>query len=594
MTDRINLINQDFDELKQSFIQYLQSKPEFTDYDFTGSGWNVLIDVLAYNTHYNAFYLNFVANESFLSSGTLRESVVDKAKEIGYVPISRRAAKATINLKAIPSANSTTYNSLATVTMPTGTVFITNIDGKNYEFVTINDKTLTKDIDGNFIIDNVDIYQGQLLSYRWEFDSTNPVKFIIPSDSVDVSTLKVVVQKSALDNTTTVFKPASDFSDKKGTNPAYWTWEVEKGYYELEFGDGFQGKPIVDGNIVRAEYVVTKGDEANKAFLFEAVGSIQGLSNIEVETVVAAYGGAEKESIEQIKFNAIRQFSSQNRAVTTEDYESILLREFPFIESVSVWGGQENDPPEYGKVFISIKPFEGLTITDQVKEDIERDVLSKYNIIPVSPEIVDPDFIFLNLVIDAEYDELKTTLSASDIKNGLINIVNDFESDYLGKFQNSFIHSDLVCLIRDSDTAITSVLIGVIIEKRIPVNLGQGTYEFTFSNAVRPKSFEATGFTLIDLAPPEGSTYIVRDDGLGNLFSYRVVDGVESKLLGAGTINYDTGFVNLIQIDIISVDREDQNIVCKADPVEDDVESATNKIIVIEPQSVDISVTVDD
>lgn len=595
MSDKLNITQTDFQGIKDSLKDYLKAQPEFTDFDFEGSGLSILLDVLAYNTHYMAFYANVAANEAFLDSAQLRESVVSKAKEIGYVPRSRRSPVATVSVTATPAAGSVAYDALASVTMEPGTIFSTNINGKAYEFVNIDTVTLFKS-GSSFVATDVELREGTWLSYRWVVDTTNPVRYTIPNPNVDVSTLKVTVQKSALDTTTEVFKPAESFSDLKSANAAYWVYEVEKGYYELQFGDGILGKKLNDGNIIRVEYLTTDGEAANKAFEFDAVGSIQGLSNIAVTTTTAAYGGADRESIDSIKFNSIRQFSSQNRAVTEEDYEAILKREFPFIESVSVWGGEKNDPPQFGKVFISIKPKEGLTITAQVKEDIKDDILSRYNIVAVLPEIVDPDFIFLNLDVEAKYNPILTTRSTSDLQNDLISTVSSYEATELGKFEKDFIHSDLVGDLRAVNTAITSILIEVTVEKRPRVNIGVvGNYQFTFSNAIDPETVYVDGYKLTEEVPVAGATYFAKDDGEGNMNSYRKnLDGSETLLASAGTVNYTTGLVTLQQLNIESTDNViDQTIVAKAVPQKLDVNTSTNKIIVIEPDDVTVTVTTD-
>lgn len=595
MSDKLNITQLDFEGIKESFKDYLRAQSEFSDFDFEGSGMSVLLDLLAYNTHFIGFYTNAVANEAFLDSAQLRESVVSKAKEIGYVPRSRRAPVATVTVTATPGASSTAYDTKASVTMSPGTIFSTNVNGKAYEFVNIDTVTLYKS-GSSFVASEVQLYQGTLLAYRWSVDSNNPIRYVIPNANVDTSTIKVTVQKSALDTTTEVFKPASDFNDMKADNAAYWIYEVEKGYYELQFGDGILGKKLNDGNIVRVQYLTTDAESANKASLFDAVGSIQGLSNIAVTTTTAAYGGSERESIDSIKFNSIRQFSTQNRAVTEEDYEAILVREFPYIESVSVWGGEKNDPPQFGKVFISIKPKEGLTLTTQVKQDIKDDILSRYNIVAVLPEIVDPDFIFLNLSVEARYNPLKTTRSASDIENDILSSVSSYEAEFLGKFKNDFVHSDLVGDLRAINSAITSILIDVVIEKRPKVNIGvTGNYEFTFSNAIDPDTVYIDGFVLTEEVPVSGATHFIADDGNGNLIAYRLnPDQTVSFIRAAGSVDYTTGIVNVQQVNIESTDNVlDQTIVAKAVPQKLDVNTSTNKIIVIEPDAVTVSVTAD-
>ena len=395
MAERLNITELDFDNIKQNLKTYLSKQKEFTDYDFEGSGMAVLLDLLSYNTHYNALYSNMLANEMFLDSADLRNSVVSHAKQIGYTARSARAPKATLNV----TVNDATT---ATVTMARGTAFTTTIDGVSYQYVTNKAVSITP-TDGVYTFSNVDVYEGTLVSNKYTVDTTDAnQRFLIKNINADTSTLKVTVQTSASDSTTETYTLSTDFTSATDDSKIFFLDAVEDQQYEITFGDGVIGKALSNGNVVNISYVVTNGDASNSATTFASASSIDGFSNITVSVVSNSFGGAPAEENSSIKFNAPKRYSSQNRAVTVDDFKSIVRSIYPNIQSIRVWGGEENDPPVYGRTYISIKAISGSNITQAVKDDITTE-LKKYMVASVTPVISDPETIFLVVESDVKY-----------------------------------------------------------------------------------------------------------------------------------------------------------------------------------------------
>ena len=362
---KLEITDLDFDTVKSNFKTFLSQQSTFSDYNFEGSGMSVLMDLLAYNTHYQAFHANMLANEMFIDTSVTRASAVSHAKSLGYTPTSMKSsyAKLTITVSDVPLSQTS-------LTMPAGTAFNTVVDDASYQFVTISDVTVTSD-SGIFSFPDVGVYEGTRVQYQYTVNSNNlEQQFVIPSPSVDTSTLVVRVQNSSSDTTTTTYSLNTDYSTLLSTSTKYFLQEIENGQYEVYFGDGVVGKKPIDGNIIILNYVVTNGELADGASAFTSASTIGGYSNISVTTVSNASGGGESESVDSIKFNAPLKYAAQGRAVTPDDYKSILPSVYPNIRSVQVWGGEDNDPAIYGRVYISIKPNSGNTLTTTTKNNI--------------------------------------------------------------------------------------------------------------------------------------------------------------------------------------------------------------------------------
>jgi len=372
MADRLRVTELDFDAIKRNLKTFLNQQSEFTDYDFEGSGLSVLLDILAYNTHYQAYYLNMIANEAFMDTALLRDSVVSHAKTLGYVPYSRKAPRATINFTA-----NTNSNTSATLTIPKGFRFLSNdIDGVSYGFVTLSETTVTKS-NTSFSFINLPIYEGQLVTYSYTHnEATNPKQvFTLPDNSVDTSTVTVTVQPSATNTEISVYTLASDASNTTTQSQVFYLQEGKAQQYQIYFGDNVIGKKLADGSIVNITYLVTNGDAANKANNFVATETLadslnNNVTDFDITPVSEAAGGAERESVDDIKFAAPLQYTTQNRLVTFSDYEAYITKNYPSVESVSVWGGEDETPPSFGVVYVALKPKTNYYLSDAEKQRI--------------------------------------------------------------------------------------------------------------------------------------------------------------------------------------------------------------------------------
>jgi hypothetical protein len=376
-----NLTSLDYDGIKASLISFLSSQDAFSDYDFQGSALQVIINLLSYNTHYLGYYLNMISKEMFLDSAQLRQSVVSLAKQLSYTPKSRTASSALINIDVAPSGSNTPPSMLA---LAKYTPFTTKIDGTGYNFITAQDATAILDPYSNtYSFKNVLVREGTLFIYRYSV-SNGVDRYIIPSPNVDTTTISVTIQNSNIDTNANVFTLADTIGSLTSDSLVYFLQEVENNQFQLYFGNDVIGKALTSGNIVIITYQTCNADVPNKASVFAAVNSISGYNNITVTTLNTAFGGAERESIESIKKSAPIAFQTQNRAVTSSDFKSLILSNFPNISAISVWGGQDSVPAQYGKVFISVKPVSGdLTSTD--KNGIINFILASKKMLTITP-----------------------------------------------------------------------------------------------------------------------------------------------------------------------------------------------------------------
>ena len=445
MADRLRVTELDFDTIKLNLRTFLNQQSAFTDYDFQGSGLSVLLDILAYNTHYNAYYLNMVANESFLDTALLRDSVISHSKTLGYIPHSTRASTSIINLLAT-SATST----VGTTTIPAGFSFLSNqIDSKTYNFVVLNDTIVTK-ANNSYYFENLNISEGQLITYDFtQNQTTNPKQiFTLQDSNIDTTTIKVRVSPSPSSSDSSVYTLVTDILDITSTSEVYFLQEGRSGKYEIYFGNDVVGKKLPDGAVVSVTYLLTNGDAANKANNFIATATLtdslgESLSNFTITPVSAASGGAERESVDNIKFGSAAQFSTQNRLITTKDYESYLFKNYPSIDSLSVWGGEDEIPKSFGKIFISLKPKVNYYISEAEKQRIITDIISPKSIVSVETVIRDHEFLYLQITNFVKYDKKKTTQTSESIKNSIRNAILLYNQTNLNKFGSTFVLSKL-------------------------------------------------------------------------------------------------------------------------------------------------------
>jgi hypothetical protein len=483
----IQITELDFDSIKNNLKTFLRSQDKFKDYDFEGSGLSVLMDLLAYNTHYNAYYLNMVANEMFLDTAVLRSSVVSHAKLLNYTPRSASAPSATVNVV------STGVNS-ASLSIPKFTKFQSEaVDGVNYTFIT-DDIYTTSVVNGTAIFNDVKIVQGEPISLTFTVDlSSNPKQlFVLPDTNIDTSSLLVQVQQSATNNEISTFNLEKDVSKIGADSKVYFLQEGLNGQYEIYFGDDVIGQKLVDGNLVLVSYIVTSGSASTGANNFVLLDNIGG--NSIVNPISPASTGGEKESIDSIKFQAPKAYSSQGRAVSFDDYiTAVQQNNLGYaIDSVSVWGGEDNDPPAYGQVFISIKPADSLTLTDSQKKRLVDDVIRPISVVTVKPTMVDPDYVFIKVTADVVYDQKRTNLTASQIQDAVRAAIEQFATSTLDTFNSTFSYSDLTIAIQNANPAIIANNCKINLQKKFFPILGvPRQYVLKYGAPLQRSVFEA-------------------------------------------------------------------------------------------------------
>ena len=488
MVDRLRVTELDFDSIKTNLRSFLQQQDAFSDYDFEGSGLSVLLDLLAYNTHYNAYYLNMVANESFIDTAILRDSVVSLAKSLGYTPFSIKAPTATINFTANSSSSTT-----GTLTVPRGFGFISEqIDNKTYNFVVLEDTLVTKSND-QYIFTNLPISEGQLVSYNFTHNASNNPKqiFTLPDSNIDTGTIRVSVVPNISNTAVSIYSKVTDILDVGPTSDVYFLQEGKNGQFQIYFGNDSVGRKLNDGATVAVSYLVTNGTAANKANNFVSTATLvdslsETMDDLQLISVSAASGGASRESVDSIKFSAPNQFTTQNRLVTKKDYETFIVKELPSIEAISVWGGEDNVPVVYGKVFVSLKPKANFFISETEKLRIIDEVLKPKGIIGVDVEIVDPEFIYLLVTNNVKFNPRKTTLSNEALKDAIKNSIISFNTNFLNTFDSTFTESKFSEAIDDTETnAIIGSTVKVKVQKRVKPIIGSSSYEINFNEQLQ-------------------------------------------------------------------------------------------------------------
>jgi hypothetical protein len=470
----------DFDTIKENLKTYLRSQSEFQDFDFEGSGMSVLLDMLAYNTHYMGFYLNMVANEMFLDTAQIRSSVISHAKSIGYVPSSRHGAIAKVTVNVTPSSEEDQNTTI--ITLDKYTKFLgEDKDGINYPFVAINSNTVSK-VSSSFNFANVFIKQGEVVTRQFLMNNLNSSRrFSIPSANVDLGTLSVIVQESSANTFTTQYIKADDITEIRANSAVYFVEEDAESNYVIYFGDNVVGKKPANNNIVICTYLDCVGSMANGISRFTVVDPVGSLfsDNVTVTSVNSSYSGTDKETIEQVRFRAPYAYSVQNRAVIDTDYETLLLKDYNNIDSVSVWGGEENDPVIYGKVFMSIKPKGNYFLSNLDKENIINNLIKTRNVVTVIPEIVDPDYVFLLTRVKVYYDSSLTNLNAGQIQSLVRAAISDYVAEELNDFKSVFKKSKLQQYIENADSSITGSDVQIYAQKKETIVTNQ-TRNYTF------------------------------------------------------------------------------------------------------------------
>ena len=559
MATKLDISELDFQGIKENLKTFLSQQDEFRDYDFQGSGMNILLDVLAYNTHYLGFNANMLANEMFLDSASQRANVVSLAKQVGYTPTSAVSSKATIDVLVNNGSGSS-------ITMVRGTKFTSTVDGTAYNFVNNADVSVTP-VDGVYKFSSLDVFEGTFLNFKYTVNTSDTEqRFIIPNDDVDTTTLTVKIQESSSDTTTNTYTLAQGITGLDNTSKVYFLQEVENGRFEVYFGDGVLGKAVADGNIVILDYIVCNRDAPNGASTFTLSGTVGGFSNVTITTVNNAAGGDSPETIKSIKYNAPRDYTSQDRAVTAEDYKVLVKSLYANAQSVQVYGGEDAATPDYGKVYISIKAKSGSNLTQLTKEGIVKS-LKSFAVASVTPVIIDPETTFIVLTTTFKFDSNLTTKDVSTLGTDVLNAITAYNSNSLEDFSGMFRYSEALKTIDDADPSILSNITKVKMYKFITPTLNSALkYTISYNNAIyNPHSGHASsmggvvsssGFKIND----DSSTneHFLDDDGEGNIRVY-YLSGTTRVYTSTtfGTINYTSGEIVLTSANITSISNID-------------------------------------
>ena len=564
----VNFTNLDFDQIKTSIQDYLRANSNFTDYDFEGSNLSVLIDMLAYNTYIASYNANMVSNEVFIDSATLRENIVSLARNIGYIPRSRRSSKANVSFFV-----DVTDSTIKTITLKSGIVCNTNnFGGSGYVFSLLDDVTVPV-INGIASFDGIDVFEGSYVKTNFTVNPSNKnQRFILDNRGIDTNTLKVLVRDTENSSSVRKFVTSSSILDIKSTSKVFFIQEIEDERYELIFGDGIFGEKLLENNYIDTSYLICNGSAANGCSTFNFAGVLvddrgnvvtQGISLI--TTNIISTGGSEIESINSIRNFAPRAYSSQNRAVTASDYETIIPKIYSEAESVSAFGGEEMNPPQYGKVFIVIKPLYGTFLSNTIKDNIKSE-LKKYSVAGIVPEILDLKYLYIELDSNVYYDS-NSAISSDTIRTKVINnITNYADSEELNKYGARFKYSKYQKLIDDSDSSITSNITRVQIRRDLKVSINAfAEYEICFRNKFHIKNIDgynikSSGFNISGVSK---TVYFGdkpnADKKTGSLTLFYLdsdTQPVEIKR-SVGSVNYETGEIITNPIKIVSSEKND-------------------------------------
>jgi len=583
----------DFDAIKANIKSYLEGQDTFRDYDFEGSSMSILLDILAYNTHYNALYTNLAVNESFLDSASKRSSVVSRAKEIGYIPHSATGAVAKVNIVV-----SNTTSTPASLTIPANQPFSATVDGSTYNFY--NTEAAVATLSGStYTFSDIEIKEGTPLEFKYTV--ADGVRYLIPNQDVDLSTVKVRVQENASSGTFETFVRQDELLDLDGTSKVFFVKEIEGELYELEFGNNTIGKELANGNVVTITYMTTNKTEANGARVFSYQGATLLGGNTAVTTTLAATGGTDVEDIESIRYNAPRYYTAQNRAVTTEDYKATIYRAYPDAQTINVWGGEDNIPAQYGKVFLSIKPETTNALTAAQKDLIITEILKNKNVVSITPEIVDPEYINLEVTTTVYYNPNLTTRALSDIKDLVIQTIKDYNDDHLESFTGIFKYSNLSRNIDATEDSILSNITTIKLHREIDVRYNSNTtYEINLGNpiyhsGVPEQSVSSHGFMI---AGYDQMMYLEdfpnSDNQTGYLKMYYIENDIKNYIRNFGEIDYDTGYIKMNEIEITGIDTAASpafELIIK--PQSNDVASIRNQLVQIPDNNIFVNVIAD-
>jgi len=559
MATNFKVTELDFDQIKKNLKNYLKTQSTFNDYDFEGSGMSVLLDVLAYNTHYNAMAAHFSLNEAFLDSAQIRGNVVSRARLLGYTPRSKLASRAVVNIAVTGFTGDQASNNPANLTLARGTQLVTTVGGREFSFIVLSADNATIDSVTNvYTFNNVEIAEGTLktLKFRVDNDLTNQ-KYQISDKDADTSTLRVRVQANDLSSAFDIYTKYTTLLNVDAATRIFHLQENANEYYEVFFGDGVIGARPQSNNIVTLDYVFTNGKDVNGATNFGMGSNINigpfSASAVSISLVNKSTGGSDRETLESIRYNAPLTFTSQNRAVTTDDYRAIIQREFSDIDAISTWGGEDNDPPDYGSVYVCVKPVQNETLTDAQKNTIKNTILKGKNVVSITPVMVDPNYTYLELDVFFKYNNNLTDRSASDLLSVVSDTVEDYSFNNLNKFDGVFRHSQLLKAIDNADPSIVNSTVRPMLFKTITPSLTRTANNFTLfftgsfyvSGSSTDSVISSTAFKV------DGVDHFFGDEAVEGqderrVYVYKIVDGKETIVVtDAGSVNTSSGKVIL-------------------------------------------------
>lgn len=583
---QLDVTELDFTNIKQSLVTFLSAQEEFTDYDFEGSALSVLIDTLAYNTHYSALLAHLQANESFLDTAIKRSSVASIAKSLGYTPRSTRSSTASVEFKVRPDPS---YSN-STLTLSRDASFTTSLNNITYLFSPKQTTTASLEtIDGTsvFIFRDLILQEGTRVSNNYLIDANNlSGPLTIPNSQVDTSTIRVRVQASTTDLTLQTYTLSNTLLDVSSTSNAFFLEETIDGLYTIRFGDNVVGKKLAAGNIVIVDYMVSKGENTNGAKTFTCTTQLTGANEARTFTAsetLSASGGQSKENIDSIRRNAPLYNQTRERAVAASDYESLILTSNSNIQSASVWGGEDNVPPIYGKVFISLDPIENQIITQRDKDEILNTVIRPKSAISIIPEFVDPEYTYIGLKVGVVYDNKKTTSTSGQISSSVATAINNFFATELNTLNKNFYYSKIHDAIKQISTSIISVNITPTLQKRIIPLLGKAnSTDIYYNTKLQPRELTSSflninvaGATVKVKLQDVPSSTVVSPDYVGT-GTVNAVDALGNIIQTVGTIDYSIGKVSISSMTIVSLLENETKYRIRVRPHDDSKDIFTN------------------
>jgi hypothetical protein len=598
-SSQLNITDLDFENIADNLKNYLKGQEQFKDYNFEGSSMSVLIDLLAYSSHIGAINTNIAASELFLDSAQIRKNVVSRAKDLGFIPSSESCSTAIVNLemKQVRNADGTSPTTTE-MQLLRGTTFVTVYDGSSYNFVVTTTKRPTQN-GTSYNYNDVSIVQGTYATDSFIFDNqlANP-KFVLSNERVDKGKMIVSVTSGGATETYTL---STGISNITTTSTVYYAQENEEGYIEIYFGDGTLGKSLLDGDVIDVTYIIVDQDHANGASQFALNGVVNGFTNHAVTNVSPASGGAEKESIESIKFKATKFYTSQNRLVTLNDYKAKVQEYYPNADAVAVWGGEDNDPPEYGKVFVALKPQNSDYLSDTEKSLVTKK-LNDLNMLTVRPKIIDAEIVKILITCVFKYNENATDLSIGELEAIVNTAIQKFDTDNLQNFDSIFRHSNLLKSVDESNTAVLSNTCNIRLRKSNIIKVGETKgYNVLFGNKLynphTGHNMDSGGITTTTGFYVQGDSVNINyfdDDGKGNLRRYYLSGSTRLyQDSAAGTVDYSTGKITINAINITLTVNTNSSIDFTVIPSGNDVVATRGNLVDISSEDIKVTGEVD-